>query len=156
MTQTWSQDKFIAAFNFASKAHLRQRLPGSKLPYIVHVSLVCMEVMALQEVEPMDDPNLALQCAALHDVVEDSSVTLETIREEFGAAIADGVNALTKLKGSTFDLNEYLNKIKASSKEIGIVKLADRITNLQPPPATWTIENSQKVFRKIQDYIGFA
>ena len=144
MSLTWSQDKFIKAFNFAAKAHGKQKLPGSELPYMVHVSLVCMEVMALQEVEPMDDPDLALQCAALHDVVEDTSVSLETIREEFGAEVADGVDALTKKKGSSFDLCDYLDKIKAQPKEIGIVKLADRITNLQPPPSTWTKEKARK------------
>ena len=137
MPLAWSQDKFIKAFNFAAQAHGKQKLPGSKLPYMIHISLVCMEVMALQEVEPMIDPEMALMCAALHDVVEDKSVPLETIQKEFGTDIADGVYALTKIKIPSFDLFEYLKKIKTSPKEIGIVKLADRITNLQPPPSNW-------------------
>ena len=138
MSPAWSQDKFIKAFNFAAKAHLGKTLPGSDLPYLVHITLVCMEVMALQEVEPMDNPDLALQCAALHDVVEDTSESLDTIREKFGDDVADGVGALTKIKVPSFDLCEYLKKIKSPPREIGIVKLADRITNLQPPPSTWT------------------
>ena len=106
MSLEWSQDKFIKAFNFAAEAHLGQCLPGSKLPYIVHVSLVCMEVMALQQVEPMDDPDLALQCAALHDVVEDAHISLEKIRAEFGTAVADGVDALSK---KNIPLSIYVN-----------------------------------------------
>jgi len=101
-----------------------------------------MEVMALLTIEPMHNPDLALQCAALHDVVEDTLVKLETIRNEFGDEVADGVSALTKIKGPPFDINEYLKKIKTQPKEIGIVKLADRITNLQPPPSTWRKEKA--------------
>jgi len=147
MALTWSQDKFIKTYNFAAKAHGDQKLPGSDLPYMVHISLVCMEVMALQEVEPMDNPDLALQCAALHDVVEDIKIPLSNIRKEFGAKVADGVEALSKKKCLLFKISNYLKKIKAQPKEIWIVKLADRITNLQPPPVTWTKE-------KVMKYLG--
>lgn len=116
----------------------------------MHVSLVCMEVMALQEVEPMDDPDLALHCAALHDVVEDTSVSCKTIRKEFGIAVADGVDALSKKKCLSFKMRNYLNKIKAQPKEIWIVKLADRITNLQSPPSNW---NSKKIEKYLEDSI---
>lgn len=149
MPISWSQDKFIKAFNFAAEAHKGQYLPGSKISYMVHVSLVCMEVMALQEIEPMDNSDLAVQCAALHDVVEDTLVSRKTIEKEFGAAVSDGVTALSKKKKSlSFKLINYLNKIKAQPKEIWIVKLADRITNLQPPPSTWTKEKAAKYLEK--------
>jgi (p)ppGpp synthase/HD superfamily hydrolase len=144
MPLTWSQDKFIKAFTFAAEAHGDQKLPGSELPYMVHVGLVCMEIMALHEIEPMKNPDLALQCAALHDVVEDKQVPLEIIRNKFGNEVADGVDALSKKKCSLFKLSAYLKKIKTRPKEISIVKLADRIINLQPPPCTWTKEKAIK------------
>ncbi len=143
MNSTWSQDKFIKAFKFAAQAHLGQPLPGADLPYLLHIGLVCMEVMASLQVESMEDPDLALQCAALHDVVEDTSVSLDTIREEFGSDVAEGVDALTKKKDAAFSVSKYLRKINSISKEAAIVKLADRITNLQPPPSTWTKEKTK-------------
>jgi len=140
MPLTWSQDEFIKAFNFAAVAHQGQCLPDSNLPYLVHISLVCMEVITLQSVEPMSNPELALQCAALHDVVEDKRAILEKIREEFGFEIANGVDALSKKKDIPNPLTDSIERIKKQPKEIWIVKLADRITNLQPPPSSWQSE----------------
>ncbi len=143
MALTWSQDKFIKAFNFAAHAHQGKLLPGSSLPYLTHVSLVCMEVMALQSVEPMQDPDLALQCAALHDVVEDTQITLDKIREDFGVEVANGVAALTK-KELPNAMEDSLCRIQMQPEAIWIVKLADRITNLQPPPSFWTEERKKE------------
>jgi (p)ppGpp synthase/HD superfamily hydrolase len=137
MQKSWSQDQFIRAYTFAANAHEGLLLPGSSLPYLVHISLVCMEIMALQSVEPLDNPDLALQCAALHDVVEDTSVTLEKILEDFGQQVADGVSALTKNKDHPNPMADSLRRIRKQPVEIAAVKLADRITNLQAPPFFW-------------------
>lgn len=139
-TQTCYQEAII----FAGLKHSEnnQLIPGSKLPYIVHVSNVAMEIiMAAQHFSNLD-LNLAVQTALLHDTLEDTSATYEEIEQEFGEAVAQGVLALTKNEAlpKPEQLPESLKRIKQQPKEIWAVKLADRITNLQEPPTYWTIE----------------
>jgi len=63
----WSQDLYTKAYQYAAKAHNGQLLPGSELPYIVHLSLLSMEIMAaLTEDYRKFDGNLAIQCAFCH------------------------------------------------------------------------------------------
>jgi (p)ppGpp synthase/HD superfamily hydrolase len=46
MNQIWSQEKYLAAWLFAAEAHGAQTVPGTALPYVVHVGAVAMEVTA--------------------------------------------------------------------------------------------------------------
>ncbi|BAY07154.1 HD domain-containing protein [Calothrix sp. NIES-2098] len=142
MKQNWSQDKYIKAYEFAAKAHQGQKMPGSEIPYIMHLSFVSMEVIAALNAEKEADGNLAIQCAILHDTIEDTSKTYEQITEEFGEAVAKGVLALTKDSNLAKNLQmaDSLHRIKQQPKEIWMVKLADRITNLQAPPHYWTTD----------------
>lgn len=137
---TWSQDSYLAALAFAAKAHQGQTIPGSDLPYVIHVVQVCMEVMAVS-VE-MAHPDLAIQCALLHDTLEDTPTTFAQLEEVFGSNVAGGVQALTKNANLTKDqaMLDSLQRIQTQPKEIWVVKLADRITNLQAPPDYWTKE----------------
>jgi guanosine-3',5'-bis(diphosphate) 3'-pyrophosphohydrolase len=68
----WDKETFTKAYRFAEKAHRGQLFPGTQLPYIMHLSFVCMEVMAALAYDPRRDGNLAVQCALLHDVIEDT------------------------------------------------------------------------------------
>ncbi len=138
----WTQDGYLKALSFAAEAHAGQVVPGTKLPYLLHVNLVAMEVIAALRRESVHDQELAVQCALLHDVVEDTEITLDQLRAAFGPAVANGVLALSKDKGLPKDqqLNDSLRRIREQPAEIWIVKLADRITNLQPPPAHWSRE----------------
>lgn len=137
----WSQDLYIEAYRFAAQAHRGQMMTGSDLPYLWHISVVSMEVMAAVSCEPACDADLAVLCAVLHDVVEDTPVTVDGVRREFGAAVAAGVSALSKNPGLPHPdrLPDSLRRIREQPREIWMVKLADRITNLQPPPAQWSI-----------------
>ena len=137
----WSQDEYIRAYHFAARAHRWQLYPGTSIPYIMHLSFVSMEVMAtLAQAETVQDPDLALQCALLHDVLEDTRVRYEQVRDEFGDAVAQGVRALTvdKRLPRREQMAECLPRIRQQPAEIWMVKLADRITNLQPPPRHWS------------------
>lgn len=133
----WSVDAYSRAFGFAAEAHKNQRVPGSTLPYVTHVALVSVEVIAA--VERHHDGNLAIQAALLHDVLEDTSVTYGELSNHFGSDVAKGVQALTKNKAlsKAFQLQDSLKRIRAQPQEIWLVKLADRITNLREPPAHW-------------------
>ncbi|MES0490325.1 MAG: HD domain-containing protein [Leptospirales bacterium] len=137
----WNQDKYIQAWNFACKAHNGQSIPGSDIPYINHISNVAMEVIsAIAQSKSIQKPDLAVQCALLHDTIEDTEITYETIETEFGKAVASGVLALTKnsqFKTKEEKMQDSLTRIKEQPEEVWMVKLADRITNLQPPPSHW-------------------
>ena len=70
---------------FATKAHSGTPRKGTQMPYITHP----MEAMAI--VATMTDRQELLAAAALHDVVEDTPVTLEELRHEFGDEVAEWV-----------------------------------------------------------------
>jgi (p)ppGpp synthase/HD superfamily hydrolase len=150
MPTHWSQDTYIRAYKFAAQAHDGQLVPGTDLPYIMHLSFVAMEVIAALTVEQVDNPDLAVQCALLHDTIEDTDVTYDDVQATFGTDVADGVlamtidetigNGLSKFERRWLQLEDYLRRIKQQPREIWMVKLADRITNLQPPPSHWTDE----------------
>jgi (p)ppGpp synthase/HD superfamily hydrolase len=140
MISNWSQESYIKAYRFAAQAHEGQLYPGTGLPYLMHLSFVSMEVLGVLSVESGRDGDLAVQCALLHDSIEDTDVTYADLVSTFGVKVADGVQALSKnpdLEKSQ-QLTDSLQRIRSQPKEIWIVKLADRISNLQPPPANWT------------------
>ena len=140
MPSSWSQEKYIKALKYASEAHNGQLFPGTDLPYVVHVTMVAMEVIAALEHEDGLDGDLAVQCALLHDVIEDTKKTHADLASVFGERVADGVQALSKndgLKDKQEKMADSLERIKQQPREIWMVKLADRITNLQPPPKDW-------------------
>jgi (p)ppGpp synthase/HD superfamily hydrolase len=141
----WSQEGYIKALFFAAEAHSGQDLPGTELPYIMHLSLVSMEVIAALQEESGHDEDLAVQCALLHDIIEDTTVTTEEVSAEFGEAVANGVLALSKDKALPKEqqLEDSLQRIHRRPPEIWMVKLADRISNLQPPPAHWDRERAK-------------
>ncbi len=135
----WSPDLYLRAADFAARAHLGQKLPGSELPYLSHVTCVAAEVMAAVAREPVDDPDLAVLCALLHDTIEDCGVEQTTIEAEFGPAVAAGVRALSKDPALPKDqaMADSLRRIQQQPREVWMVKLADRINNLKEPPHYW-------------------
>ncbi|MBT0895669.1 HD domain-containing protein [Geobacter hydrogenophilus] len=146
MTQLTWQDLYIKAYRFAALAHSGQTVPDTDIPYLMHLSLVSMEVIASFSAEPDVDTALAVQCALLHDVIEDTAITYEQVLADFGPMVAAGVLALTKderFPSKQEQLADSLRRIREQSREVWMVKLADRITNLQPPPSYWTTEKRQ-------------
>jgi len=150
----WSQDLCIKALRYAGEAHGDQKIPGTELPYVIHLSNVCMEIMATISAGETDKPDLAIQCALLHDTIEDCGKTFDEIKAIFGADVAGGVLALSK--NESLDkknrMADSIERIKLQPDEIWMVKLADRITNLQPPPSHWSREKIAD-YRKEAEYI---
>ena len=142
MNNNWQQDKYVKACKFAAQAHNGQLVPGTDLPYLVHLSLVSMEIIAAIGTDDRYDADLAMQCAWLHDTIEDTETSYDDIVENFGVAVADGVLALTKNNSlpKSEQMGDSLRRIRLQPKEVWVVKLADRITNLQPPPSKWSQE----------------
>lgn len=139
---TFSPERYIAALHFAAARHRTQLVPGTDLPYIVHVVSVAAELIAVLAESRIDRPDLAVQCALLHDTMEDTGTRHDEIAGEFGADVADGVAALSKNEAlpKAERMADSLRRIRLQPREIWMVKLADRISNLSAPPAYWTAE----------------
>lgn len=144
----WDQENFIKAWNFASHVHNGQLVPGTDIPYINHIGIVAMEVMAvIVRGKDIENPDLLVQCALLHDVIEDTRNSHEIIKEQFGVEVADGVLALSKdrnFPSKVGQIKDSIKRIRKQPKEVWMVKLSDRITNLQSPPKHWGKEKIKK------------
>ena len=117
--------------------------------------MVAMEAIATLSKENGLNGNLAVQCALLHDTLEDTDTIYRQLGDNFGPDVANGVAALTKDKTIGIDIKkkwrrdklqmaDSLDRIRRQPQEIWIVKMADRVTNLQPPPKHW---NQDKINR---------
>ena len=120
------------AFRFAVAAHEGQTRRSGE-PFITHpvgVATICAGLR-------LDEQTIA--AALLHDVVEDTGVELDAVREEFGnriAATVDGVTKLTRVQFQTREQAEAENYRKmvmamAADQAVIFVKLADRLHNLR-------------------------
>ncbi|MFC2124040.1 HD domain-containing protein [Bacteroidota bacterium] len=136
------QSLYQKALTFAATKHMEkgQTVPGTDLPYTVHLSNVAMEILVAGSNTPDFNTTFAVQVALLHDTLEDTSTTYEELRERFGTDIADAVQALSKNQDLPKEeqMDDSIQRIKKTPKEVWAVKLADRITNLQPPPTYWS------------------
>jgi len=164
MMGDWSQDLYFKAYWFAAEAHNGQLLPDTALPYIVHPGMVCTEVMATLQAEDGHEADLAVLCALLHDVLEDTTVTYEALKAEFGKRVAEGVQALSKDNNlsKSEQMDDSLRRILLQPPEVWMVKLADRINNLRTPPSYWTAEKkgqyreeAVKILETLQDASPF-
>lgn len=121
------------AYRLASKAHGSQRRKSGE-PYIVHPLWVAIILADLE----MDKETIV--SGMLHDVVEDTDVSEEDIRREFGdevALLVDGVTKLGRLSYSSDKLDVQAENLRkmflAMAKDIRviIIKLADRLHNMR-------------------------
>ncbi len=122
------------AFRFAYKAHHSQtRLTGE--PYISHP----LEVMGI--LSELNVDTVTLTGALLHDVIEDTGISLEEVAREFGPVVALLVEGMTKLSSLTYDTRsneerqaEYFRKMLLSMAQdlrVILIKLADRLHNMR-------------------------
>jgi guanosine-3',5'-bis(diphosphate) 3'-pyrophosphohydrolase len=140
------QELYQKAMKFAGEKHFEQLVQGTKANYLLHISNVAMEILVAYIENKDFDVNFAVQVAILHDTIEDTETTFEEICDEFGENVAIAVMALTKnsLLEKSEQITDSLLRINQLHKEVGMVKLADRITNLQTPPKHWTKEKIKK------------
>ncbi|UII28301.1 HD domain-containing protein [Fulvivirga maritima] len=137
------QEIYQSAMKFAGEKHKSQKVPGTEANYLLHISNVAMEVMVAHQAKGDFDLELSIQVAILHDTLEDTETTYEELAQKFSERVAEGVLALTKnaeLPSKKERMADSLKRVALLEKEVGLVKLADRITNLQKPPAHWSIE----------------
>jgi GTP pyrophosphokinase len=120
------------AFHFARRYHEGQ-MRDSGEPYMVH------PIMVAHILADMRMDLVAMSTGLLHDVVEDTSVTVEQVRKEFGEEVArcvDGVTKLTKLdvfSAEDRQAESFRKMLLAMVEDIRVimVKLADRMHNMR-------------------------
>jgi (p)ppGpp synthase/HD superfamily hydrolase len=138
------QTKYQNTIKFASKKHadINQLIPGTNLPYVVHLSNVAMEILIASQNTKIFNTAFAIQVSLLHDILEDTETTFDELVNEFGKEIAEAVLSLTKSSNIPKEqrMNDSLKRITELQKEVWAVKLADRITNLQVPPKHWDLQ----------------
>lgn len=125
-------DLVLRAKEFATKAHESQFRKYNNQPYITHPERVVCAISGHTLYEDV------LVAAWLHDVVEDTNISLETIRQEFGENVAKIVNELTNVytKENYPNLNRKerkkleLERLSKISNEAKLIKTFDRIDNL--------------------------
>jgi (p)ppGpp synthase/HD superfamily hydrolase len=117
------------AIELAARAHHHQVRKGTEIPYIVHPLAVANLLIRVNSPEPLVIAGL------LHDVIEDTPVTIQDILAGFGPEVAELVTALSEpdKKASWEDRKthtiEYLEK-KASDAVV-LVALADKLDNIR-------------------------
>lgn len=156
------QTLYQKAIKFAAAKHLEkdQKVIGTDLPYVVHLSNVAMEIMIAASNSDNFNLDFAIQVALLHDTIEDTSTDICVLENIFGVEIANGVSALTKNSSLPKEqqMQDSLSRIKKLQSEVWAVKLADRITNLQPPPTHWDkqkkikyLDEARIILRELKD-----
>ena len=132
----WSREKgdvtiIRKAFDLALEAHRPMRRKSGE-PYIYHpiaVAKIAAEEIGLG--------TTSIVCALLHDVVEDTDITIEEIEAQFGTKVANIIDGLTKISG-VFDTSspqaENFRKMlltMANDVRVILIKLCDRLHNMR-------------------------
>ena len=140
------------AYDFALKAHEKQKRDEGS-PYIIHPVAVANILTELK----LDSATIAT--GLLHDTIEDTHATYETIKNEFGKEVADLVDGVTKIsvfenQAKTNSKAENFRKlILATSKDIRVllVKLADRLHNMRTINAINEIEKKERIAKETME-----
>jgi len=137
------------AYNFALRAHKTQKRDEG-VPYIIHPIAVADILTDLK----LDSATIAT--GLLHDTIEDTHATYNTIKEEFGLEVADLVDGVTKItefenQAEENSIAENFRKlIIATSKDIRVllVKIADRLHNMR---TIKFVKDKEKRIRKAKE-----
>ena len=150
-------DMIDRAYQLASAAHATQfRRSGE--PYICHPISVAQLLVELG----MDSESVA--AALMHDVAEDTPVTIDEIRQKFGSEVAllvDGVTKLTQIKFSNVEDRKAENLRKmllAMSQDVRvmIIKLCDRLHNMRTGDAWPEQKRRDKALETMEVYAPIA
>ena len=111
---------------FATKAHAGQFRKNTQDPYITH------PVRVAKRLEGSGFSDELVAAGYLHDVVEDTSVTIEEIELHFGANVAELVSAHTEDKSKSWveRKQQTINTVKTANKEVKYLIVADKLDNL--------------------------
>jgi GTP pyrophosphokinase len=125
-------ESFRRAYFFSALAHTGQYRKGGA-PYVTH-PLAVAEILAGWQLDVQ-----TLIAALLHDVVEDTGISSEEITQEFGKAVANLVDGVTKLDKIKFETKaqaqaeNFRKMLLAMARDVRVIliKLADRLHNMR-------------------------
>ena len=145
-------ERLDKAFNFAIRAHKNQKRASGD-PYSVHP----IEVANILTELKLDSATITT--GLLHDTIEDTFATYETIKSEFGDEVAELVNGVTKISvfentaGSNSKVENFRKLILATSKDIRVllVKIADRLHNMRTIKAIPKVEKRQRIAQETME-----
>ncbi len=145
------------AFDFALEAH-KNDLRASGEPYFDHPYEVAMIIA--KEI-PLDDISIA--SALLHDVLEDTEITFDTLKTHFNQTIAEIVDGVTKIGGVIRDhdasqAENYRKLLLSMVKDIRVilVKFADRLHNMRTLEFLYRDKQIRIAKETMQIYVPFA
>ena len=129
----------IKALKLTLDAHKNQVRKGDLSPYVGHL----IDVISILSNAGFVDDQLLIS-ALLHDVIEDTDVTLECLKNEYGTEVKNTVMCLTDDKGKALvdRRKDQLNKAKTASSNVPLIKLADSISNAKSIPILWSMERA--------------
>ena len=146
------------AYELAAEAHKDQRRRSGE-PYIIHPLCVALILAHLE----MDKETII--AAILHDIVEDTEITLEDVTAQFGAEVAllvDGVTKLTQLSWNADKVEIQAENLRhmllAMAKDIRVIliKLADRLHNMRTLEYMSTAKQTEKARETLEIYSPLA
>ena len=145
-------ERLDKAFNLARRAHKNQKRASGD-PYSVHP----IEVANILTELKLDSATITT--GLLHDTIEDTFATYETIKSEFGDEVAELVNGVTKISvfentaGSNSKVENFRKLILATSKDIRVllVKIADRLHNMRTIKAIPKVEKRQRIAQETME-----
>jgi len=140
-----------AALAFSRAAH-RGQLRQSGAPYITH------PIAVARILTPLHLDAQAITAALLHDVAEDTGITIEQIATEFGKSVAELVDGLSKLDKLQFETKEdaqaenFRKMLMAMARDVRVIliKLADRLHNMRTLDSV-SKEKSERIARETMD-----
>ena len=150
-------DLIDKAYNYAKKYHNGQKRESGE-DYIIHPLTVAYILSG------MHADHETLCAALLHDVIEDTSVTYEDIKNEFGLEIANLVDGVTKLTHMNFNsrdefLATNIRRIIVSMMDdarIVIIKLVDRLHNMRTLEYKTSEKRREIALQTIEIYVPLA
>lgn len=127
------------AYSYAAKAHRNQRRKGTSIPYLTHI--ITTMNYALELTEDIE----VLQAAILHDTVEDTDVSFEDLKRDFGERVAALVAAETEDKRhgtpacETWEIRkkEAIENLKSQTLDVKMIVLADKTANAESLVREW-------------------
>ena len=145
-------ERLNKAYNFAVKAHQNQKRASGD-PYSAHP----IEVANILTDLKLDSATITT--GLLHDTIEDTFATYETIKNEFGDEIADLVEGVTKISvfentaGANSKVENFRKLILATSKDIRVllVKIADRLHNMRTIKAITNKEKRKRIAQETME-----
>ena len=155
--RAYNMDMIEKAYRMANEAHKDARRRSGE-PYICHPLAVARLVLDLG----MDSESIA--ASLLHDVVEDTPITIDEVKSAFGAEVAllvDGVTKLTKIQFSSIEEQQAENLRKmllAMSQDVRvmIIKLCDRLHNMRTGDAWPEQKRRDKARETMEVYAPIA